>query len=173
MSTTADAHEAAPADWGPAQEAASFEDLVRANYQRQQELRAGATDEAADRQHRRVQIDFQNMNGKIFRVFLGAHLPVGVALTEIARPFGLKELFRRRALLFHHRFVDVTLPAEVEAALADGDLLALKASGVLRDASERVVLERVMAAQSYLLRIIDSSKGRMPQPSSAATEVER
>jgi hypothetical protein len=107
---------------------------------------------------------FEASQGRILSAFWGSNLPIGVALTE-TRASRVKRWLGAAPGVNLHRSVDgIDLPAEVEAALADGDLLALKASGVLRDPSRRVVLERVMSAQRYFLSIIDSSRGDMPRP---------
>jgi hypothetical protein len=121
----------------------------------------------ADREFERVRVAFEAAEGFLLYAFWGINVPVGIAVTLKPRPRLLRYVGAPDLLRMHRSTERIRLPAELEVALADADALAVTASGVLRDASQRVVLQRVFTAESFLLSIIDTAGGDLPRPAPA------
>lgn len=147
--------------------AVSFDELAWAHFMYGQEQRdRGVLGGQWEAEFRRRLATFEASEGSVVRAFWGTHTPVGVALTA-RQPLGLGASLGLRAsprYTLHRSTGAIALPAELEAALFDGDLLAVKASGVLLGGSRRVILERVMGAEVYLVSLVDTSGGDVAPP---------
>lgn len=124
----------------------------------------------AEAEFERLRTAFEASEGAIVKAWWGVNKALGLALTVKAprRIDKLQGNLESEATCRLHRATEglegLALPADVEAALFRGDLLAVKASGVLRGGAARLALERVMGAQTYLLSLTDASKDPLPSP---------
>jgi hypothetical protein len=57
------------------------------------------------------------------------------------------------------------LPISLQAAMHDGDMLAVRAAWSLGDLSRHTVLARIFEVQEFLLEILDNSEGRFDRSS--------
>jgi len=148
----------------------SFSDLVWAHFLQQRALHreaaspnaqiraaAGLTEESEI--YYDVLARFQASHGLIIASMFGARRALGVAVTEREDRRSFITRLRATPQPVHelHRSMpwSVGVPRELDAALHEGDVLAIQAAAVLRRAPARAVVMRVFAAQSYLLETID------------------
>jgi hypothetical protein len=104
---------------------------------------------------------FESEHGKIEREYWAEWAAMAVVVTgRRRRLLGRLGLSPRYAL--HRSTEAASLPFELEAALADGDTLATKATLVLNGGSAETVLNRVFEAHKFLLSAVDAEMNGDP-----------
>jgi hypothetical protein len=142
----------------------SFAELVWAHFERQEEVRAGVHNGPWEKRYRQRVVQFRAEHGEIVDAYWCRHEASGVALTERALPRRLGSFFRRDSLLRLHtatdwRTEDTPLVASV---LHRWTAVAIPASEILRDATEKIVLRRIFAASTRLLALVDRDAKAQP-----------
>jgi hypothetical protein len=135
----------------------SFAELVWAHFERQEEVTGGVQNGPWEKRYRQRATQFKTEHGEIVDAYWCRHEASGVALTERALPRRLGNLYRRDSLLRLHtatdwRTEDTPLVASV---LHRWTAVAIPASEILRDATEKIVLRRIFAASTRLLALVD------------------
>ena len=139
----------------------SFSDLVAARF----EARPHEAKPAGPQMQRYLEARerFEAHEGEIVREFWGTAARIGLALTQSRRP-SLDRLFGIKPGLRLHRSTELEpLPPEVEAALADGDTLAVSSAEVLLAGSASTVLNRLFEAHKYLLTVVNGEVSLNPE----------
>ena len=160
-----------PSEKGTPSVSVSFAELAFAHFMMSREQRQTGEGELhglAQAEFEGLRRSFEATEGAIVDAWWGVKLAgLGMALT-VKAPRRINRVLRNldsEATCRLHRATEgLALPSEVEAALSEGDLLAVKASGVLHGPAGRLTLERVMSAQTYLLSLIDANSGEVPSP---------
>lgn len=143
--------------------AASFSDLVRAHYRREQERQAnGSASPAADEEYRARLAEFEREEGDLASVYWSTRNASAVALTvkktrERRHAFAESEVEVRL-----HRVTDwVTKNAEpIAELLHECDMLAIRAGEILRGTSERIALQWIYSVQEHVLGFIERTEKR-------------
>src|SRR5207248_1280002 len=150
--------EAAAAEAEEVDTSVSFAELVWAHYQRQEEVYAGTIEGGPwEAEYRRRLKRFKEEHGEIRKDYWCRYQASGVALTaKRLRPRPAR-LWRRDEVLRLHSVTDWRTAAvpEVTVALHAWQTLAIKASEILRDATEHVVLEQIFEGVTSLLAAVD------------------
>lgn len=146
--------------------AASFSDLVRAHFRREQERAAdnviGSQDAEDDYQAKLDQ--FERAEGKLAAVYWSTRDASAVAMT-LGQPHAQRNPFAETEMeVSLHRVTDwVTKDAALIADLLhDCDLLAIRVKEILRGTSERISTRWIFAVQEHLLGFIERSG--QPEP---------
>ncbi len=143
----------------------SFAELVWAHFLRQREvLDHGELDGPAEREFRRRLELFELEHGRIVNAYWCTDQASAAALT--AKP-------GRRVLRLWHAHPTLRLHAVTDWSTEDApeiagllhlcETLAVRVGEVLRGTSERIALGWILAAVSYLLGFVDSTKRRRPE----------
>jgi hypothetical protein len=157
----------------------SFAELVWAHFQRQEEVYAGAIEGGAwEAEYRRRLTRFKQEHGDIRKDYWCRYQASAVALTAKRLPRRPGRLWRRDEILRLHSVTDWRTAAvpEVTISLHAWQTLAIKASEILRDAAEHVVLEEIFEGVTRLLAAVDnpmdaaSAVRVTPEAKAAATE---
>jgi hypothetical protein len=150
----------------------SFAELVWAHYQWERELHTnGSARLETEARYRRALAEFESRYGEI----LGCHWSISeasaVALTSKAA-WGLLRWLGKDPTLGLHRVTDWVLDqqsAPLARVLHRCDTLAIRASEVLRGASERIAMQLILAVASDVLGLFDRCEGK---PSEEAVRAE-
>jgi hypothetical protein len=142
----------------------SFAELVWAHYQRQKEVFAGEIDGRWEAIYRARLARFKREHGEIRKEYWCRYQASGVVLTARPLPRRPATLWRPDEILRLHSVTDwrTANVSEITAALHRWQTLAIKASEILRDATEHIVLEQIFEGMTRLLAAVD-------QPDTAAT----
>ena len=142
----------------------SFAELVWAHYQRQQEVYAGETDGPWEQIYRERLTRFKREHGDIRKDYWCRYQASGVALTARRRPRRPRTLWRHDEILRLHSVTDWRTAAipEITTALHRWQTLAIKASEILRDSTEHIVLEQIFEGMTRLLAAADQPDATMP-----------
>jgi hypothetical protein len=135
----------------------SFADLVWAHDQRQRQVFAGILDGDWEHEYRRRLGLFTKQYGTILDSYWCRHEASGVVITQKKLSRRPSNLWRRDEILRIHSATDwrtSNAPA-VFGTLHRWESLAIRASEVLRESSERIALQRIFAASSRLLAFVD------------------
>jgi hypothetical protein len=144
--------------------AATFSDLVRAHYHREQQRQDGhghASGEAEE-EYRLKLGEFEKAVGKLAAVYWSTRNASAVALT-IGEPRGWRNPFSDTEMRVRlHRVTDwVTKNAEpIAELLHECDMLAIRASEILRGTSERIALQWIYSVQEHVLGYIERASKR-------------
>lgn len=158
----------------------TFPDLAWAhfNHERRRLEQTGHVDAAAEeypKVHDRaaasypsVKRDFEKRYGEIVAEYWSRKQPSGVAVTR-KRSHRLHRPFREEGFMFHRAtdWVTVDLP-KIGEKLFQCEVLAIKASQVLRGPTENTALSQIFATASYLLAFADREE---PKETDKAAEV--
>jgi hypothetical protein len=152
--------------------AASFSDLVRAHFRREQERKNdknGVASDEAEAEYEAKLEEFQEKEGEIAAVYWSTGNASAVAMT-IGQPRGERNPFTDTETEVRlHRVTDwVTKDrSQIADLLHESDLLAIRVGVVLRGASERITMRWIFAVQQHLLGFFE----RMDEfaPTAAAT----
>jgi hypothetical protein len=152
-----------------ADESVSFAELVWAHHKRQEELEKDELNGRWEKEYRRRLALFKRDNGKIVEAWWCRHEASGTALTEKCEP---RPLQRDDRIFRLHAATDwrTTRAPRIASALHECETLAIRASEILREATEKVALHRLYAATSRLLAFVDKESGG-PMP--ARKEMDR
>lgn len=145
------------ADDSPLDPSVSFAELVWAHHERQEEVYAGIRDGDWEHEFRRRLKLFKAEHGRILEAYWCRYEASGVVLTEKARRRRLTNFFRRDWVLRLHTATDwrtANAPL-VGSYLHRWETAAIKASEVLRDASERIALHWIYSSSTRLLGFVD------------------
>ena len=138
--------------------AASFSDLVRAHFRREQARGSdGAASDAADADFKATLDKFERSEGKLGAIYWSTRNASAVALT-FGQPRARRNPFAdTETEVKLHRLTDwVTNDAEgIAHLLHDCDLLAVRVTEVLRGTSERIAMRWLFAIQEHLLGFIE------------------
>lgn len=141
--------------------AASFSDLVRAHFRREQERAADngrASQDAEDDFHSKLE-QFEREEGRLAAVYWSTREASAVALT-IGTPHAQRNPIAETEMEIRlHRVTDwVTKDVPVVADLLhECDLLAIRVSEILRGTSERIAMRWIFAVQEHVLGFIERS----------------
>jgi len=156
----------------------SFAELVWAHHQRQQELYADVVDGRWEEIYRRRLKRFKQDHGDIHKAYWCRYQASGVALTVQSLPRRPGALWRRDEIVRLHSVTDWRTAAvpEITTALHRWQTLAIKASEILRDSTEHIVLEQIFEGITRLLAAVDYpdraalAKQQTEQSSTAGTD---
>lgn len=153
-------------------ESVSFAELVWAHHRRQQEAEDGALRGPWEVEYRRRLRIFKREYGDILDTYWCRYEASGVAITVKEGPRRLKNFFRRDPVLRFHTATDwrTAHASRIESTLHRWETAAIKASEVLRDASEKIALHRIFAASTRLLAFADRED---PDAAAADPELDR
>jgi hypothetical protein len=143
--------------------AASFSDLVRAHFRREQErATSGRASKDADDDYQAKLERFEKEEGRLGSVYWSTHNASAVALTigkarNEHNPFAETDIDVRL-----HRVTDwVTRNAEPLAVLLhECDVLAIRVREILRGTSQRIALQWIYSIQEHTLGFIERSERR-------------
>jgi hypothetical protein len=147
----------------------SFAEVVWAHFQRQEQVYAGTMDGGVwEEEYRRRLKRFKQEHGDIRKDYWCRYQASGVALTAKRLPRKPGRLWRRDEILRLHSATDWRTAAEpqITVALHGWQSLAIKASEILREATEHIVLEQIFEGMTRLLAAVD-------RPVAAAAETTR
>jgi hypothetical protein len=135
----------------------SFAELVWAHHQRQQELYAGVVDGRWEEIYRRRLKLFKREHGDMRKAYWCRYQASGVALTVQSLPRRPGTLWRRDEIIRLHSVTDWRTAAvpEITTALYRWQTLAIKASEILRNSTEHIVLEQILEGITRLLAAVD------------------
>lgn len=136
----------------------SFAELVWAHYQRQEEVYAGAINGGPwEIEYRRRLKRFKQEHGDIIKDYWCRYQASAVALTAKPLPRRPGNLWRRDEIVRLHSVTDWRTAAvpEVTVSLHRWQTLAIKATEILRHATEHIVLEQVFEGVTRLLACVD------------------
>ena len=152
-----------------ADQSVSFAELVWSHHKRQEELDKDKLDGPWEQEYRRRLAVFKQHHGEIVEAWWCRHEASGTALTEKAEP---RPLQRDDRIFRLHAATDwrTTRAPRIATALHECETLAIRASEILREATEKVALHRLYAATSRLLAFVDK-EGSGPMP--ARKEMDR
>jgi hypothetical protein len=139
----------------------AFSDLVSARFA----ARESESDPASPAMQRYLGLRtrFEEHEGEIVREYWGTDARVGLAITRSFQR-RLDRLLGIRPPLRLHRSTDLEpMPPELEAALADGDTVAVAATEVLLAGSASTILNRLFEAHRYLLTVVNSEVTLNPE----------
>jgi hypothetical protein len=146
--------------------AASFSDLVRAHFQREQErLDHGAASRETETDFHRKLEQFEREEGKLAAVYWSTRTASAVAMT-IGKPRAARNPIAETEMEIRlHRVTDwltkeQTLIANV---LHDCDLLAIRAGEILRGTSERIAMRWIFSVQEHVLGYIEREDAPTPE----------
>ena len=148
----------------------SFAELVWAHYKRQDEVFADEIDGPWEGTYRVRLARFKRAHGEIRKEYWCRYQASGVVLTARPLPRRPGTLWRPDEILRLHSLTDwrtAHLP-EITAAMARWQTLAIKASEILRDATEHIVLEQVFEGMTRLLAAVDQPDTATATPASDA-----
>jgi hypothetical protein len=156
----------------------SFAELVWAHYERQKEVYEGVIDGHWEKVYRRRLKRFKQEHGDIRKDYWCRFQASGVALTAKRLPRRPGTLWRHDEILRLHSVTDWRTAAvpEITISLHGWQTLAIKASEILRNATEHIVLEQIFEGITRLLAAVDhpetatSANGATSKASAAATE---
>jgi hypothetical protein len=139
--------------------AASFSDLVRAHFRREQERRgsdAARLAEAEDEFRRRLE-QFEREEGRIGSVYWSTRNASAVALTIGSPHRQHNPLVDTEMTVRLHRLTDwvVDDADTIAEVLHEADVLAIRVSEILRGTSERIALRWIFAVEEHLLGHIE------------------
>jgi hypothetical protein len=150
----------------------SFAELVWAHYQWERELHTnGAARHETEARYRRALAEFESRYGEILGCQWSISEASAVALTAKPAWGPLRWLGKDPALRLH-RVTDWVLDqqsAPLARVLHRCDTLAIRASEVLRGASERIAMQLILAVASDVLGLFDRCEGK---PSEEAVRAE-
>jgi hypothetical protein len=150
-------------------ESVSFAELVWAHHKRQQELERNELDGHWEKEYRKRLTTFEREHGAIIESWWCRYEASATALTEKPEP----RRFRPDGRLFRlHAATDwrTARAPRIASALHDCETLAIRASEILREATEKVALYRLFAATSRLLAFVDKQE---TSPMPARREMDR
>jgi hypothetical protein len=136
----------------------SFAELVWAHYQRQEEVYAGAIDGGPwEAEYRRRLKRFKQEHGEIRKDYWCRYQASAVALTAKRLSPRPGRLWRHDEILRLHSVTDWRTAAvpEITISLHRWQTLAIKASEILRHATEHIVLEQIFEGITRLLATVD------------------
>jgi hypothetical protein len=144
----------------------SFPELVWAHAERQNEATNGIVDGPAEREYRRRLAVFKRQHGEIVHAYWCRYEASGVALTQKQMPRRIRSLFTRDWHMRLHTATDwrTAQAPEIAAHLYRWETAAIKASEVLRETSERIALQRILATCTRLLALVDKPPEQAPTP---------
>jgi hypothetical protein len=156
----------------------SFAELVWAHYERQKEVYEGVVDGDWEKVYRRRLKRFKQEHGEIRKDYWCRFQASGVALTAKRLPRRPRNLWRQDEILRLHSVTDWRTAAvpEITISLHGWQTLAIKASEILRNATEHIVLEQIFEGITRLLAAVDhpetaaSANGKTDKASAVATE---
>jgi hypothetical protein len=156
--------------------AASFSDLVRAHFRREEERKwhGDAGKEAQD--DYRAQLDaFEREEGKLAAVYWSTRNASAVAITIGAESGARNPLAETETKVRLHRVTDwVTKDAaNIADLLHECDLLAIRVAEILRGTSERITMRWLFAVQAHLLGFFERTDGRGGEAERALVESQR
>jgi hypothetical protein len=148
----------------------SFAELVWAHYQRQKEVFAGEIDGRWEGIYRARLARFKREHGEIRKEYWCRYQASGVVLTARPLPRRPGTLWRPDEILRLHSVTDwrTTHVPDITAALHRWQTLAIKASEILRDATEHIVLEQIFEGMTRLLAAVDQPDTATATPSGDA-----
>jgi hypothetical protein len=137
----------------------SFAELAWAHYQRQEEVYGGTIEGGAwEAEYRRRLKRFKQEHGEIRKDYWCRYQASGIALTAKRLPPRPGRLWRRDEILRLHSVTDwrTTAVPEITTSLHRWQTLAIKASEILREATEHIVLEQIFEGITRLLAAVDN-----------------
>jgi hypothetical protein len=140
----------------------TFADLVDAHFRAQRELQQEGARGRWSGRFALLRARFEEREGDVVREYWGVSLPLGLVLTEMPRSRWKRLLYRPPRMRLHRAILDSgSLPPTFHAALADGDMLAVRARFSLGDLSRHTVLARIFEAEAFLLELADAARGEV------------
>jgi hypothetical protein len=143
----------------------TFTELVWAHFQWERELREnGTVREDVRREFQDQRERFRKQEGKLLNAYWSRLTPAAVAVSVKPAPRPLNWLGKDPTLRFHRATDWLTKDAPAMAeVLHRCDVMAIRASEVLRGTSERIAMLWVLAIASHVLGCIDRAEGK-PDP---------
>ncbi len=150
-------------------ESVTFAELVWAHHRRQHEAEEGVLRGPWELEYRRRLRLFKLEQGELLETYWCRYEASGVGITVKLQPRRMTKLFRRDQIIRFHTATDwrTAHAARIESMLHRWETAAIKASEILRDASEKIALHRIFAASTRLLAFADRD-----DPDAAAADPE-
>ena len=151
----------------------SFAEVVWAHFERQKEIETAVANGPWEREYRRRLKLFKAEHGEIVESYWCRYEASGVVLTEYRRPRRLRNFLRRDAILRLHAATDWRTESapEISSSIHSWETVGIKATEVLRETSERIVLSRIFAAITRLLALVDREPGSRAVPGTRLASV--
>lgn len=157
--------------------AASFSDLVRAHFRREEERsrNGGVAGKEAQADFEAKLKAFEKEEGKIAAVYWSTRNASAVALTVGAQRGAKNPLTETETKVGLHRVTDwVTKePSQIADLLHECDLLAIRVSEILRGTSERITMRWIFAVQAHLLGFFERADARSRESEQKILESQR
>jgi uncharacterized membrane protein YeaQ/YmgE (transglycosylase-associated protein family) len=147
-----------------AERTVSFAELVWVHYKRQEEVAAGVLNGPFEKRYRHDLKLFRAEHGDISDAYWCRHEASAVALTERRLARKLSNLYRRDSIIRLHAATDWRTEETplVASELHRWETVAIRASEILRESTEKIVLRRIFAASTRLLALVDREPGDKP-----------
>jgi hypothetical protein len=135
----------------------SFPELVWAHHERQREVYREVLDGPWEREYRRRLAAFKREHGEIKEAYWCRYAASGIAITAKPLPRRASKLFAKDEIQRIHTATDwrTRNAPTIASWLHRWETVAIKASEVLRETSERIALNWIFAASSRLLACVD------------------
>jgi gluconate kinase len=156
--------------------AASFSDLVRAHFRREEERKANGTasKDAQDDYAAKLEA-FEREEGRLEAVYWSTRDASAVALTVGRARGGSNPLAETETKVGLHRVTDwVTKDAsQIADLLHECDLLAIRVREILRGTSERITMRWIYAVQAHLIGFFERTDDRGGADEQSIVEAQR
>lgn len=157
--------------------AASFSDLVRAHFRREQERAGGhaPASPAAEEDYRKKLTQFELEEGKLAAAYWSTKSASAVALTVGRAHAARNPIAETEMLIRIHRVTD-WLPGsstQIATLLHECDLLAIRAGEILRGTSERIAMRWVFSVQEHVVGYLERESDHTPEAEHAFVLAQR
>lgn len=157
--------------------AASFSDLVRAHFRREEERAGGhaPASPAAEEEYRTRLDQFEDEEGKVAAAYWSTRSASAVALT-VGQPSAARNPVAETEMVIRiHRVTDWLPGTSIQIAniLHECDLLAIRAGEILRGTSERIAMRWIFSVQEHILGYLEREHEPAPEKERAFVVAQR